>query len=189
MFSQAATVAKLPPASTIRLFKETSGKAASGTRTPTTLDGSNTSGQQRAEDAFPFRPRTDDFGPFDRFDNALRRCPNHADNIYSEEVMQSLEKFLKREAYKKERETNSSIQQLLIRRTQKNSIRELGILHRMHGVEVYSRSSTRGRYIIGELNHYPLESRKLLSSVCASCYWPPHSMRKRLFAGLQRSTE
>jgi hypothetical protein len=55
MFNEAVAVAKHLPASTIRLFKETSGKAASGTRTPATPDGSNMSRQQRAEDAFPIR--------------------------------------------------------------------------------------------------------------------------------------
>ena len=125
-------------------------------------------------------------GPFGRFDNALRRGPDHTDNMYSEEDTQSLDKFLIREAYKEERETNSNIQQL-IRRTQKDSIRELGKLHKIPRVGVYSHSSTRGGYVIGELITTCLDLRND-SRVYVFVLTAPHSMRKRLFAGLQRST-
>src|SRR2546423_1523237 len=94
MFNKAVTVAKHLPASTIRLFKETSAKAASGTQTLATPDGGNTSRQQRAEDTFPIHPRTDGLGPFGRFENALRRGPDDADNMCSEEDTQSLDNFL-----------------------------------------------------------------------------------------------
>jgi hypothetical protein len=186
MFNEAVAVAKHLPASTIRLFKETSGKAASGTPTPAAPGGSNMSRQQRAEDVFPIRLRTDDLGPFGRFDNALRRGPDHTDNMYSEEDTQSLDKFLIREAYKKKRETNSNIQQL-IRRTQKDSIRELGKLHKIPGVGVYSHSSIRGGYVIGGLITICLNLRNN-SRVYVFVLSAPHSMRKCLFAGLQRST-
>ena len=134
--------------------------------------------QQRAEDAFPIRLRTDDLGPFGRFDNALRRGPDHTDNKYSEEDTQSLDKFLIREAYKKERETNSNIQQL-IRRTQKDSIRELGKLHKIPGVGVYSRSSIGGGYVIGDLITTCLNLRNN-SRVYVFALSAPHSMRKCL---------
>src|SRR2546430_14036608 len=76
----------------------------------------------------------------------------------SEKDTQSLDNFLIREAYKKERETNSNIQQL-IRQTQKHSIREFGNLHKIHGVRVFSHSSTTGGYVIGGLITTSLDLR------------------------------
>ena len=146
-FNKAVTVAKHLPASTIRRFKETSGKAASGTQTLATPDGSNTSRQQRAEDAFPIHPRTDGLGPFGRFENALRRGPDHADNMCSKEDTQSLDNFLIREAFKKERETNSNIQQL-IRQTPKHSIREFGNLHKPYILRSMLETLTRCGYFL-----------------------------------------